>query len=101
MIILAGTLTYDPSDLPAFADAVAAMRQHVLGEEGCKHYSLLIEDAATGLVSVCEIWEDDAALHRHFTQPWIADFVARFGPRMRGSTVMIHDVAGVRPLPGR
>lgn len=100
MIIVAGQMTFEPEDLGDFAIDVAAMRHDVLKEAGCQHYSLLIEDAPAGLVNVFEIWDDDEALRLHLTQPWIAAFFAKYGGRMKASTVQIYDVAGARPLPG-
>ena len=99
MIIVAGTLTINPAKIGEFVRDVAAMVDRVRAEAGCYHYSLLVEDAATGLVNVLEQWEDDAALLVHFTQPWIAEFSRRHGPEMLASTVRILDVAGERPLP--
>lgn len=101
MIFVQGTMTMDPACIPAFKVAVAAMVEKVRAEEGCLHYSLLVEDDATGFVQVTEAWRDDAALLVHFTMPWIADFLAKFSAHMQASTVQIYDVAGApRPLPG-
>lgn len=98
MIILAGTITIDAEQLPAFEQAVAAMADRVRAEDGCRHYSLLAEDRAAGLINVVEIWEDEAALRVHLAQPWITEFYARFSPHIRAIDVPIYDVAGVRPL---
>lgn len=99
MIIVGGQMTLPRENIAEFERMVAQMRPKVLAEDGCHHYSLLVEDAGAGLVNVYEIWEDDAALAKHFTQPWIGAFFARFGGLMSASTVVIHDVAGTRPLP--
>jgi len=99
MIIVAGTLTITPELIGDFARDVAEMVERVRAEAGCSHYSLLVEDAATGLVNVIEQWEDDAALLVHFTQPWIAEFSGRYGSHMLASTVRVFDIAGERPLP--
>jgi quinol monooxygenase YgiN len=100
MIIVGGQMTLPPELIAEFEAAVAAMRPRVLAEAGCHHYSLLVEDAGAGLVNVYEIWDDDAALGVHLTQPWIKDFFARFGTLLTASTVVIHDIASTRPLPG-
>jgi quinol monooxygenase YgiN len=100
MIIVSGTMTMNPAIIADFKVDVAAMRPKVLAEDGCSHYSLLVEDEATGLVNVMEYWRDDAALKVHFTMPWIADFFAKYVGHMQASTVQVHDVAGApRPLP--
>jgi quinol monooxygenase YgiN len=101
MIFVAGTMNMNPAIMGDFVRDVAAMRPKVLGEAGCHHYSLLVEDATTGLVNVMEIWDDDNALGVHFTMPWIAAFFAKYAPEMQASTVQIYDIAGApRPLPG-
>lgn len=100
MIFVAGDMTINPAVIDDFVKDVAVMRPKVLTEDGCTHYSLLIENAATGLVNVTEQWRDDAALGVHFTMPWIAEFFAKYGPQMTASSVQIYDIAGsARPLP--
>lgn len=99
MIIVGGQMTIPPEHIADFEHMLADMRPKVLAEAGCHHYSLLVEDRAAGIVNVYEGWEDDAALALHFTQPWIGAFFARFGALMSASTVVVHDVAGTRPLP--
>jgi quinol monooxygenase YgiN len=100
MIFVQGTMDMDPACIAEFEADVAAMVEKVRAEDGCLHYSLLVEDAATGFVQVTERWRDDAALGVHFTMPWIANFFSKFGPKMRASTVQIWDIAGEpRPLP--
>ena len=98
MIILAGTMTFDPADIAGFSQAVRNMAGEVRAEDGCIHYSLLVEDAAVGVVNVSEIWRDDAALHAHLAQPWTTSFFAQFGSRAKDISVLIYDVSGTRRL---
>ena len=101
MIFVQGTMNMDPACIADFKADVAAMLGKVRAEDGCHHYSLLVEDDATGLVQVVECWRDDAALAVHLGMPWIAEFFAKFAPKMQASTVQIFDIAGApRPLPG-
>jgi quinol monooxygenase YgiN len=100
MIIVAGTITFLPSVIPALQRDVAAMVGQVRKEKGCRHYSLLVEDAEAGLLNVLEEWDDDAALITHLGQPWIVDFFNRYSPHLQASTVRICDVSAERPLPG-
>lgn len=100
MIFVAGVMTINPAVIKDFEQDVAAMRPKVLEEEGCHHYSLLVEDGAAGTVNVHEVWEDDDALKVHFGMPWIAAFFAKYVGHMTASTVQIYDVVGPpRPLP--
>jgi quinol monooxygenase YgiN len=98
MIIVAGTMTFDPADIPAFADAVRAMAPTVRAEDGCLYYALLADDSVPGLVSATEMWRDDAALKVHLGQPWIGEFLGRFGGLTKSMDVKIYDVAGSRPI---
>jgi quinol monooxygenase YgiN len=101
MIFVQGTMNMNPSIIEEFAVDVAAMRPKVLTEVGCLHYSLLVEDAATGLVNVIEQWADDDALKVHLAMPWIAEFFAKYVGHMQASTVQVFDISGPpRPLPG-
>jgi len=100
MIFVAGTMNMNTAIIDDFARDVLAMRPKVLGEDGCHHYSLLVEDASTGLVNVMELWENDDALKAHFKTPWIVEFFGKYGPQMLASTVQVYDIAGApRPLP--
>ncbi|MGC6471877.1 MAG: putative quinol monooxygenase [Parvibaculales bacterium] len=100
MIFVAGTMMMNPAIIDDFEKRVADMVDDVRAEDGCLHYSLLVEDKATGKVNVMEMWRDDDALAVHFTQPWIAAFFETFGGEMLDSTVQIYDISGARPLPG-
>lgn len=99
MIFVAGTMMMNPAIIDDFEKRVADMVEDVRAEDGCLHYSLLVEDKATGKVNVMEMWRDDDALAVHFTQPWIAAFFETFGGEMLDSTVQIYDISGSRPLP--
>jgi quinol monooxygenase YgiN len=99
MIFVAGTLAIAPAQIPDFRREVAAMRPKVLGEAGCRHYSLLVEDEAAGVINVLEAWDDDAALAAHLKQPWIEAFYARFSPHILSLDAKIYDIAGSREIP--
>jgi quinol monooxygenase YgiN len=100
MIFVAGTLTMDSKNVEEFDRDVKTMLKKVRAEDGCLHYSLLVEDAGAGVVNVVERWESDAALANHLKQPWIVTFFNKHGPRMTGMDVHIYDIAGgPRALP--
>ena len=100
MIFVQGTMNMEPLCIPDFITDVKIMREKVLTEDGCHFYSLLVEDAATGLVNVIETWRDEDALLVHFTMPWIGEFMGKYGAKMIASTVQVFDITGdPRPLP--
>lgn len=99
MIFVAGTLTITPDKVAEFETEVAAMRDKVLAEDGCHHYSLLFEDRAGGVVNVLEIWESEDALKVHLKMPWIDTFFHRFSPHITGMTAQLYDAVNARPIP--
>ena len=101
MIFVAGVMMLNPAKVDAFEADVAAMIDDVRGEDGCLHYSLVVEDKAAGRINVHEQWRDDEALVAHFGQSHIQDFFAQHSPELRDTTVQIYDIDGEpRPLPG-
>ena len=100
MIFVQGTMNMETGCLDDFRRDVSAMIDKVKAEDGCHFYSLVVEDEASGLVNVIEQWRHDEALGVHFTMPWIAEFFAKYSPKMLASTVQIFDISGdPRPLP--
>jgi len=99
MIFVAGTLTIKPAALGEFQQDVAAMAGRVRQEPGCHHYSLLAEDAQSGLVNVLEQWTDDAALAVHLKQPWIVAFFNKHVGHLLAMNLKVYDISGERELP--
>jgi quinol monooxygenase YgiN len=100
MIFVAGTISMNTAVLGDFERDVAAMLDRVKAEKGCHHYSLLVQDADSGLVNVLEQWADDEVLKIHLAQPWVVAFFNRYAGHMRSHTLKVYDIAGERPLPG-
>ncbi len=99
MIIVAGTLTLQPEQVGAFETAVAAMVDDVRKEDGCLHYSLLVENRAAGVINVLEMWESEDHLKTHLKLDMITDFFNRFSPHLTGMTVQVYDAANARAVP--
>jgi quinol monooxygenase YgiN len=99
MIFVAGTLTVNPAFVADFQQDVAAMAGRIRQERGCFHYSLLAEDARTGVINVLEQWSDDAALALHLKQPWIVEFFNKYAGHLLAVNVKVYDISGERALP--
>jgi quinol monooxygenase YgiN len=99
MIFVAGTLTVNPTLVAEFQKDVNAMAGRVRAEQGCSHYSLLTEDARTGVINVLEQWADDAALAVHLKQPWVVDFFNKYVGHLVALNLKVYDISGERPLP--
>lgn len=96
MIIVQGTVTADPAAIAELGDALKTMMTETRGEAGCLHYSLAVEDAAAGIISISERWADDAALKAHFTAPHMASFNARLKGKVHGMDIKLYDASGER-----
>jgi len=100
MLLVLGRLTINPDVIDDYEADLTKMIPKVLTEDGCRYYSLVIENKDKGIVSVSELWDDEAALLKHFTQPWIVDFVTKFGAQIQASTLKVFDASNERDLPG-
>ena len=98
MIFVAGYMMIDPAHVDAFEQAANALADGVRKEDGCIHYSLLIEDRAQGRINVLEMWRDEAALRVHLALPKIVEFANRFVPHISGGTAQLYDAVNPRPL---
>jgi quinol monooxygenase YgiN len=92
-VILAGTVRFDTSRLPAAREAMKEMMRLSRAEDGCIEYVYSEDLIEPGLVHVFEIWRDEAALHGHHTAPhflaWRAarDELGMSDRRMKAHTV--------------
>lgn len=100
MLLVLGQLTINKDIVDAYEADLNEMIPKVKQEDGCLYYSLCFQDKANGVVSVSEMWTDEAALLTHFTQPWIVDFMTKYGSHVLGSTLKVYDAENERPLPG-
>lgn len=99
MIFVAGSMSVQPAHIDEFEAAVAAMVDGVREEDGCIHYSLLVENRAAGLVNVLEMWESEEKLKTHLQTAGTQEFFGRFGPLMTGMNVQVYDALNPRGVP--
>ena len=98
MLVLAGTLTIDPSGRETVADAVRAITAATRNEAGCVEYRFSFDVDDDGLVHVFEAWEDEAVWLAHMGTPHVAAFGASVGALMKDAALQRYDVSGVGPL---
>ena len=65
MLMVIGKMKMAQSVMDDIAEDIVKLVPQVLKEDGCVHYSLAIENNKNGLVAVCEVWRDEAALAVH------------------------------------
>lgn len=76
MLVVAGTITLDPTQRPAAEAAFDRMRAATLQEEGCLAYEAYHDRKDPGTVFLFERWRSQADLDAHFAMPHMAEFGA-------------------------
>ena len=74
MLVVAGTITYDPAyqqEVIAAADRVAALTRL---EEGCLSYEFFADLMAPGRIHVFEEWEEEHHLEAHLQTAHLVEF---------------------------
>lgn len=85
MIIVAGTITIDPSDFAAYQAASEPMVAATLAEDGCVTYNFAQSVVDPTEIRIFEIWETKEALEAHFVVPHMATFQAALSGLKIGS----------------
>jgi quinol monooxygenase YgiN len=99
MIIIAGTLTFDPDKAPVLAEAFDKMQAETLQEAGCQAYDYYLHRSEPGVVLMFEKWESEEALGAHMTSPHMADFGKAMGAiGVKGADVKKYSGATEGPL---
>lgn len=94
MLIVSGTLTFDPTRAERFHEAAAELVEATLAEPGCITYGFWSDPADPGRVRAYEEWQSAEAIAEHFATPHMAAFMAAMGDvGMTGSEITQHEVA--------
>jgi quinol monooxygenase YgiN len=99
MQLIVGTVRLPPENLAAARPAMRRMVEASRAESGCLAYVYAEDIFDPGLIHVKELWEDQAALYRHFEAPHLAEWRASWGPLGIGARdLVMHDVGEGRPI---
>jgi quinol monooxygenase YgiN len=99
MIIIAGTLTFDPAKADALAEGFDKMQAASLAEPGCLAYDYYLHRSEPGVVLMFEKWESDEALAAHMQSPHMAEFGQVMGTiGIKGADVKKYSGATEGPL---
>jgi quinol monooxygenase YgiN len=74
MIVVSGTITYEPAHHDGVRAAVLRVAEATRAEDGCITYEFFADLAGPGRMRVFEEWETDEALKTHATQPHMVAF---------------------------
>ena len=86
MLVVAGTITFNPSNHQDVVDAALAAAEASRDETGCISYEFFADLSEPGRMLVFEEWEEEEHLLAHFKTSHFADFHAvlqQSGPRSR------------------
>jgi len=99
MLIIAGSITFDPSKTEEAKAAAKAVMAATRQEPGCIDYVFTIDLDDPATIRVFEAWESQEALDAHFATPHVAAFgeaVPALG--ISGMDMLKHEVASSGPV---
>src|SRR4051794_10639466 len=79
MIIIAGTISFDPTKLADFEAGFDAMQAETLKESGCDGYEISRSRHDAGTIHIFEKWVSEEALAAHMVSPHMAAFGGLMG----------------------
>jgi quinol monooxygenase YgiN len=99
MLVIAGTIPFDPAHRDAFLAACIALQEATRKEEGCLLYAFSADLEDPGLVHIVEKWTSEEALTAHFAEPHMKAFADAMSEARRGnSTVVKFQVSSEGPV---
>jgi len=99
VIIVAGTVEFDPAQRSAALAAASALFAGTRAQPGCLDYVWCADPSSDSRVYVYERWEDTPAFSAHLAGPWYRDMLAVLGKNgLRGADVAKHRVDKTEPV---
>ena len=86
MIIIAGHVFLDPSDVHEFLADARATIPDALTEEGCEFISFTLDDPNAASVTVLERWRSQEDIDAHIAKPTVTAIFTKWGAKMRSAT---------------
>ena len=98
MLVVAGTVTYDPTHQEDVVAGAARVAKHTRAEEGCLSYEFFADLSGPGRLLVFEEWEEERHLVAHLETQHLADFrVVLQSAGLRSRDINRYYVYGVVP----
>ncbi len=99
MLIIAGSITFDPAHTETAKAAAAEMMAATLQEEGCQDYSFSIDMADEATIRVFEIWDSAEHLAAHFQTEHMKVYREKIaGIGISGRSLAKYEVSSSEPL---
>lgn len=97
MLIVAGHVQVDPSDLDAFTADIEALARRSRRRGGNQFYAVAVDDRDAARLLVVERWRDQPSLAAHLRASDTCEFVARWQDRM-SADILKYDATNGRPV---
>jgi quinol monooxygenase YgiN len=97
MLIVTGTLSVSPDDLPRFIAEMGDLAAVARSRSGNFAYHTAVLDAAQGQVLVAERWRDETALAGHLCDERTTAFLSRWATHLQGG-MRVYDAIHERTL---
>lgn len=88
MLVVAGTITFDPANQERMVEAATTVAAATRDESGCISYEFYADLNRAGRFHLFEEWEDEASLLAHFE----TDHLAAFYEVMKSSGLETRDI---------
>ena len=99
MLVVAGIIRMDPSDVDKAVDAAKAVMAETIKEPGCQTYVFTRDLSEAGTFRIFEEWDDEDALGAHFKMPHMAEFQKVLGSlKITEVNVKRYDVSATSQL---
>jgi quinol monooxygenase YgiN len=100
MLVVAGTISIDPTKRGDAEAAFEKMRAATLQESGCVAYQCYFDRKDQGVIFMFEKWESQEALNAHFATPHMVEFGGALGSfGVTGMDVKKYEVTSEGPVP--
>lgn len=99
MIIVAGTVEFDPKQRGAALAAASELFAGTRAQPGCLDYVWCADPSSESRVYVYERWQDTSAFAAHLAGPWYKNMLEVLGKNgLRGAEVAKHRVEKSEPV---
>jgi quinol monooxygenase YgiN len=97
MLIIAGSLSFDPSDRDEVIGSLRRITELSRQDEGCVEYSWAEDLDAPNVFRFFECWESQALFDTHLAAPHEKEFSERYLSRITAATAWIYTAEDAPP----
>jgi quinol monooxygenase YgiN len=99
VIIIAGSLSFDPSDRHEVLEGLRSVTEFSRMDRGCVEYSWAEDLESPNVFRFFECWESQDLFDAHLAIPHEKDFGERFLSRITGATARLYSATDAEEAP--